>query len=412
MVTGHRNKRISATAGVVGLAWVLMGAVSPLAAQTTSAVITAGLLIFPKILVHTTSPSANPALDPMNEFAQDTVIQLTNTSDNAVDVDCYYVNANSHCGGANQGTNSTVCTDDSDCRPGVRCVPGWQSADFHLTLTPRQPIGWVASQGLSALPCSLGNGPCVGASGIIPAVAEEPFIGELRCVQVIENEGPVAENDLKGEATIVEAMPGTPEVLSAAYNAIGFFATEEGDGADLCLGGPTPGFTDCGAEYTPCMASLSLQHFFDGAEVTAGTFVNTELTLSPCSAALEVGDLVVPDTRVAVQILVYNEFEQRFSTGHVVSCVKTVRLVDIDTPLGPAGDVTSLFSVGVQGTLGGQTRLKGSAPDGGPYGPGLVALAHQYFSDAAGATTTSSAYHVNGVDAADADTDAIYPPAP
>ena len=25
------------------------------------------------------------------------------------------------------------------------CVPGWNEVDFHINLTPRQPLGWLAS---------------------------------------------------------------------------------------------------------------------------------------------------------------------------------------------------------------------------------------------------------------------------
>jgi hypothetical protein len=153
-----------------------------------------------------------------------------------------------------------------------------------------------------------------------------------------------------------------------------------------------------------------LQHYFDGAETSAG-IVHTELTLAPCSAQLEAGDLISPANRVVALMLVYNEFEQRFSTGTVVDCLENLRLVDLDTPLGPAGDAFSLFSIGTQGTLGGQTRIKGQTSDNG-FGPGLVAVAHQYFAptnNGAG-PTSSAAYQVNGNFAAEPVPDAVYPP--
>lgn len=375
-------------------------------AQTTSVLGEAAYLHFPKIVAHTTSPTAQPALQA-GEFARDTVIQITNTSDELVDVNCYYVNANRHCGGP-PGTGP-VCRNDADCAPGVRCLPGWRSEDFQIQFTPRQPIGWVVSVGRT-LPCF--GGGCAGdfsQTGLIPAVSEDPFIGELRCLRV-EEDVPVASNVLIGEATIVESGPfGAPtDVLLAGYNAIGFEAIENVSppGDALCLGGAPDG-VDCAALYTPCAANLSLQHFFDGAETPAGV-VSTELTLAPCSAVLEAGNLIAPENRVVALMLVYNEFEQRFSTGTVVNCLENTRLVDIDTPLGPIGDSTSLFSIGTQGTLGGQTRIKGVSSTPG-YGPGLVAIAQQYFRDEGNNLVSSTAYHVNGNFAAEPAPDAVYP---
>ncbi len=415
MVTGSKTLKLSATVGAVAFAFVALG-VAGASAQTTSTTATGSYLHFPKVVVWTTSPIANPALAP-GDFAQDTVIQITNTSNAPVDVNCYYVNANRHCGGP--PGSGPVCRTDADCPVGIRCTPGWQSADFQLDLTPRQPLGWVASTGLDRLPCF--NCPAPDNQlGLVPDVAEQPFIGELRCV-VVSGDVPIDNDVLKGEATIVEAGPilpaippvpaPAPQVLSAAYNAIGFQATADGLGGDaLCLGG-APGNAACAATYTPCAANLSLQHYFDGASTPAGV-VNTELTLAPCSAALERGALIAPTNRVVALMLVYNEFEQRFSTSTVVSCLENMRLVDIDTPEGPAGDAFSLFAVGTQGTLGGQTRIKGATADS-DFGPGLVALAHQYFRSAEGADPTSSAaYQVNGNFAAEPAPDAVYPPPP
>jgi len=399
MVTGSSTCKFTAAAFAVALTGLIVSAGSVAHAQTTSVVAAGGYLVFPKIVAHTTAAGANPAL-AAGEFAQDTVIQLTNTSTDLIEVNCYYINANRHCG-TPPGAGAVVCRDDTECPAGVRCVPGWQSQDFQIELTPRQPLGWTASAGLE-LPCSpVGNNSCAGNAiqqGLIPPVGEDPFIGELRCVEV-SSDVPLLANDLKGEATIVESGPsGAPptDVLTAAYNAVSFAALSDGGGGDaLCLGGTPTGGTACAAQYTPCGSSLSLQHYFDGA-VTPQGVVNTELTLSPCSARVEAGGVIVPDNRVVAMILVYNEFEQRFSTGTVLNCVESIRLVDIDTPPGPAGDEASLFSVGTQGTLGGQTRIKGTSVADNGFGPGLVGLAHQYFApDASASATASSAHHVN-----------------
>ncbi len=410
MVTGSNTRTLAVATCALSLLGVMFGPRES-SAQTTSVITTGAYLHFPKIVVHTTSPDANPAL-AAGDFAKDTVIQITNTSTEFIEVNCFYVNANSHCGGA-PGSGGAVCRTDADCPAGIRCVPGWVSDDFQLPLTPRQPVGWVASTG-GQLPCfggGCGPDPTFNQIGLVPPVTEEPFIGELRCIRV-EDDVPVAENDLKGEATIVESGPfeAATDVLLAAYNAISFEGVTDGLGGDAaCLGG-VPDGVDCAATYSPCAANLSLQHFFDGAETPTG-IVSTELTLAPCSARLEAGNLIAPENRVVALMLVYNEFEQRFSTGLVVNCLVNVRLVDIDTPIGPLGDSSSLFSIGTQGTLGGQTRIKGQSSTPG-FGPGLVALAHQYFSDPAGGVTASAAYHVNGNFAAEPIPDAVYLPVP
>jgi len=61
------------------------------------------------------------------------------------------------------------------------------------------------------------------------------------------------------------------------------------------------------------------------------------------------------------QYLVFNEFEQRFSTSTKVDCYLETPLSDIDTRPGPEGDPFSIFNVGVQGTLTGMSRLRSVA---------------------------------------------------
>ena len=62
-----------------------------------------------------------------------------------------------------------------------------------------------------------------------------------------------------------------------------------------------------------------------------GATVRTHLTLVPCS---EDFNLQAPIT-TAVQYLVFNEFEQRFSTSRSVRCFSEIVLSDIDTRPGP-----------------------------------------------------------------------------
>ncbi len=327
----------------------------------------------------------------------DTVIQLSNTSTDPVFVQCFYENANSHCSNTGEvcfgplADRQECCDMETGC--GI-CLPGWNETDFHVQITPRQPLGWLASDGVSGFDTSppkyfgtfaidgvsnFGIGGSSNAASRIPAVPEDPFIGSLRCIAVDVDGIPVDRNVLKGEATLTlfeRAVEGGAEtagiivrpainVISVAKsNAIGIQAVEGAvnDDTTLVLGGPEP-------EYNGCPSYLILNHFFDGAENPAvetgittfdGTAIVTFLTLVPCSQNYL---RQIPGAAV-VQYLVYNEFEQRFSTSRPMQCLQFLPLSNIDT----TQNERSIFSAGVSGTLTGQTRLN-------PLGSGLLAVA-------------------------------------
>jgi hypothetical protein len=287
--------------------------------------------------------------------SHDTVIQLSNTSDELVYAHCFYINANSHC--SNTGD---ICDAAEDCCSGDvcgTCDPGCNETDFRIRLTPRQPLGWLASEGLSEFPIDgvlrVGVGGASNAGSRIPGVPEDPFIGELKCI-VTDNTGtPIDKNVLKGEATLTDS---TNDFDVAKYNAVGIQAMEgqvNGD-KELVLGGPE-------AEYNGCPSILILNHFFDGVtDPLADGDIETELVLTPCTE-----DLLrqVPASTV-VQYLVYNEFEQRFSTSRTVWCQQVLELSEIDT----TQSERSIFSAGVAGTVTGQTRMS-------PLEGGLLAVA-------------------------------------
>jgi hypothetical protein len=188
-------------------------------------------------------------------------------------------------------------------------------------------------------------------------VPEDPFIGELKCI-VTDNTGtPIDRNVLTGKATLTEDGENHDEFDIATYNAIGIQAMAgkvNGD-RELVLGGPE-------AEYNGCPNVLILNHFFDGVTDPAdvGDDIETELVLTPCGE-----DLLrqVPVSTV-VQYLVYNEFEQRFSTSRTVTCQQVLDLSEIDT----TQEERSIFSAGVAGTVTGQTRMS-------PLQGGLLAVA-------------------------------------
>lgn len=344
----------------------------------------AGVVIFPKIRV-----------DASN--AVDTLVQLTNTSTFLTRAHCFWVNANGHC----NNDPAVVCDQvnfRSQCPTGGLCTPGWQEVDFHLTLTKRQPISWSASSGRSTFPLPPQPGEADLAQSNkdsnIPPVPEVPFIGELRCVQIdVATELPIASNDLKGEATIVRT-DGTL-IDASKYNAIGIPALDgtlvasDNQSATLNIGGPD-------ANYNACPQVLTLNHFFDGAAVqTHGgaetSVVTSDLTLVPCSA--DFLNQAENPASATVQFLIFNEFEQRFSTSMRVTCYKEQQLSDIDTRPGNTNNenMSSIFAVGVQGTFSGQSRLR-AVPGSGDYdGNGILGILEERWSNGAGPGGYSSA---------------------
>jgi hypothetical protein len=336
----------------------------------------AAIVVYPSVLVDVEENG-----DPQS--GTDTLLQLTNTIDSLVAVKCFYVNANGHCA----TDPSIVCSDAtaSDvCPPGAfvdLCVDGWQETDFRFNLTKRQPISWSAFDGLPALPNNdiPGRGdPPQFNEGSIPPVPENPFVGELRCIQLDpDSETPIDRNDLKGEATIVrvEDTTETGSIDASKYNAVGIPAipgAQDGDPNTLNLGGPL-------AEYRGCPHVYTLDHFFDGARVVTHNdsvegAVVSDVTFVPCAADFLNQDLNLANA--TIQFLIFNEFEQRFSTSTKVTCYRRVQLADIDTLPGPPGNQFSIFSIGSQGTLTGQTRMRAVAgtDEDGYQGRGVLAL--------------------------------------
>ena len=109
----------------------------------------AAILVFPKLLVDTAN-------------GLDTLIRLSNVSDTAIDVYCFYVNA-----------TPTARIPEASCFPnqlscqatvGGQIFVGsashnWQPNDFIFRLTQDQPTGWLVSQGQSTN-CPFLDGVC------------------------------------------------------------------------------------------------------------------------------------------------------------------------------------------------------------------------------------------------------------
>jgi hypothetical protein len=340
----------------------------------------ASILAFPKVIANTD---------------RDTIIQISNTSNSMVHARCFYVDAQL----------PSFCTRED---PRVGCTPTWQETDFSIWLTRQQPTHWVVSSGrpvdpsddyCSALaPTDLASGAtssptydwlayeqCLNGAGFDPGAVPpvtSGFQGELKCVEVDFSGAPIGGNHLKGEATLITKADGDV----SKYNAIGIQGTEfvGATGNVLLLNNPRG---ETSGEYNACPETLILNHFTEGAsnpvldefergrgglcsvtnsihclqdsdcpatETCAGTStvggITTELTLIPCSEDFETQ---TPGT-VTIQFLVFNEFEERFSTSTTVTCWKNVELSDIDSP----NDATrSIFSYARLGSLVAQTRI-------------------------------------------------------
>ena len=347
-----------------------------------------------------------------DDFAVDTVIQVTNTSPDPVVMKCFYENANPHC----DNTGEVCFFDSDDCRVNGfigNCIPGWNEVDFRVVLTPYQPLGWLASIGMAGFafqqpfpllppPLRYGFFPIdgfffTGISGatnvgsLIPPVAEEPFFGILKCIAVDEAYNPVGRNVLKGESSSIErfelednwcaptAEEGggagcTAKIRKAInvgkHNAIGIKAIPDAVNGDqvLCLCGEPNEICPDGPEYNGCPNFLILDHFFDFAynpvfPPDVESEITTVLHLVPCTQDL----LRQQPGGAVVQYLVYNEFEQRFSTSRAMLCKQTTDLSLIDT----TQPRRSIWSAGVAGTLTGQTRMN-------PIGSGVLGMAREF----------------------------------
>jgi len=362
---------------VWGLCGVLVSVLA-LASVTRAEVstdVSGSVLVFPKVVFTTNS---------------DTVIEITNTSNNMVHAHCFYVNG----------------------APDPFGNPLWQVTDFSLWLTKQQPTHWVASAGRQVNPAdSFGSGGAGLDPGAVPPVAPG-FTGELKCVQVDVSGTPFGGNNLKGEAVILTTGGDVSK-----HNAVAILANPDlaGDSpANQLLLNNTPSND---GEYNACPNQLYLDHFVDGTpnpvvqslspdDCTDGQCpIRTYLTLVPCSEDFE---NQIPSS-VTVQFAIVNELEQVFSASTTVECWETTRLADIDAPTGrctlgaQAACTTdqqcitatqgfcsknSVFAVGTLGTGSAFTRISPVDLDGG-----VIGVAEEYhYTD--GGTSARAAWNL------------------
>ncbi len=277
-----------------------------------------------------------------SEGGRDTIIQLSNTSNNPVYAHCFYVDSREIFG-----------------------RPLWQVTDFRLVLTKQQPTHWVASMGRSQNNNDNFQTPTQDGAGLdpggIPPVTSG-FQGELKCVQTDASGTPFGGNSLKGEA-VLRSRDGDV----SKYNALGIIANpdfaSDGDPDELLLNN-TANFD---GEYNSCSNMVLMDHFADGApacpietcltpsNVCSGSGaacaedsdcpitcpIRPYLTMVPCQQDLE---NLIPES-VTVQFAITNEFENNFSTSTTVDCWENTRLADIDVGNGNCTGSTTPCSV-------------------------------------------------------------------
>ncbi len=306
-------------------------------------------------------------------------MQISNTSNSMVHAHCFYVDA------------TPLCIGSGDCLAGTCsgvCKPQWQEVDFNIWLTKQQPTHWSAGVGRFTnpfdLPCdrNTGNYDCDGAGldpGRVPPVASFPFQGELRCIEVDQSGAPISGNHLKGEGTIV-----TSDGQATKYNAVGLLGepfTNNGDNV-LCLGGSDVS-DDCpsGAEYEGCGARDILTHFSGGADNPLFedlSTVETELTLVPCRADYE----NQAPTKIVVQFVASNEYEQRFSASRTFECWDSFFL----------SDVNIIFSVLAAQTRFVETQIRPSEQTNS----GFVGISEEYHTIAGQTSRVAFNLHEDG----------------
>jgi hypothetical protein len=353
-----------------GFAVVLGGvAVSARADVTTEK--GASILIFPKVRA---------------DGVFDTVIQIANLSNNMVHARCFYVNA----------TLQDTVTNFPCEVPSATCVPLCQETDFEIWLTKQQPTHWSVSEGRNFTPYpTFGQDDSGFAPGHVPPMSD--FVGELKCVEVTDSGEPITRNDLKGEATLVSlasAENNPAQTVAgdvAKYNAIGIRGNPN-------VAPSNPLLLDGGETYDACPAKLILNHVSSGApdlvasELVAGGILPpgttsagfTDLTLVPCTEDFE---NQIPKS-VTVQFLIYNEFEEVYSTSTTVSCFLETELANIGSG--------HIFGYGVLGTDVAQAVITPVVQTDGSSG-GLIGIAERITTVAVDGKSTAgrAAYNLH-----------------
>jgi hypothetical protein len=310
------------------------------------------ILIFPKVV---------------NANGRTTLIQIANTQSMPDEAHCFYVTQ-----------RETECAE----------------TDFYLFLTKYQPTSFDVSHGRSVMS---GTGFSPGA---VPPVPPD-FIGALICVEVGPDGWPVIQNQLKGEATIVSATsldqskyngitvrgitpPGKTDTLNldgAVYNncpattVVDFQPAGATDPIIEALG--NGGL--CSDNGAPCNNSSQCAGTCDTGQSSFGNV----LSLVPCNLDMENGIA----TRVTLQLVAWDEYEQHVSTSFSFSCVGNIDL----------GTIPQLLSSHFPGSPAQFVTVQLTPSVGGP----VVGVLESTRGDTSGNTAgTAANLHIQGTGAA------------
>lgn len=326
---------------------------------------------------------------------------------------------------------ATVCRRDSQCGAGNRCVlPPCFPLDGGLS-GRTGPLGQTNEN--SAIPLSpsdpfIGELKCIAVDETLAPVARNDLVGEALIgnadtglgegigiagynaigIPAIPGSGNRDNTLVLGGATDEAEYEGCPNILILDH----FF-----DGAvdpvlqniclddDTCSLSRTPcandgecieniclNATSCSVTGTPCASNAECRNdcniMTNSCRLTGTRCVSneqcvaadfqvrlaTDLTLIPCTQDFEGRSLDL--SRTVAQFLVFNEFEQRFSTSRTIDCFKEIQLSNIET----SDNARSIFSAGVSGTLTGQSRIRGVVNDEnvGRGGNTLIGIAEEF----------------------------------
>ena len=236
----------------------------------------------------------------------DTRVELVNLTGRPVDMKCIYV-------------------------PAQTC----SGLDFHVRLTPNQPLSWLASRG-------------VFNNTSFTAVPPFSSKGELKCIVQPDEQGLDRHNAIQGRAAVFGADGQT-----IGYSAVGFLRLVDGPLENL--------ISLDGVTYSQCPDE---QHFvFQSSTGTATT--DSEIVIAPCSEDLE--NLGSPPTTVQFEII--NEFEQHLSASTIVTCYarRTLRQISQSFTRATLGSETGhLIVKGVQTPVLAMLVDRFQTPDGAP----------------------------------------------
>jgi hypothetical protein len=347
---------------------------------------------------------------------RDTLITLTNTRNESAYAHCEYVQAlglcsvtGSFCSVPNAAPGSPGAC---EAISGNVCTQQWQSADFDVALTRQQPTIWRVSTGRVDNPFLPADGACdlivpgnpgdatrescpgLFLIGQVPPAPDQPFRGQLTCIQVNVDGSANGSNGLKGEATI-ETL-GSTQI--STYNSINVEAIE---------GGGVDGLVRLdGVEYSACPPAVEVSHYSQGApdlvasEIDVATCgatgcpVETEITVVPCRADY----LLENAARWATDIEYTNEFEQTLSIETTFECWANFDLRDLGfAPASASGSQfqrTRLLPTGsgrcILGDVNTPCSTDTQCGTGGVCGPvtGILAIVEEFHNTAASLAPT------------------------